>query len=309
MNKTSFNLTPCIAALPIVALIFMLFSGCAGTQSDYSPSASGMAGKYRKFGLNLGIGEIKLEGNYSSKIHNIIAELTPISQEIWIKSSKVIEAFQVGAISSDVAGRCFQVITGVSEVKESTERVINNPKAPTADKINALNRYKETLEETTKEINKIFQTDDTPKKLIYDFNFNKRYWEYWTEGGARAGFQFYKSKVSASIIESTGAPHHIQLFQYRLNLVEDRRYALRLLVSSNKNGELISKFHKPSPNWASYQSPDESYYQLNPGINAIEATFLASKSTEISRLTLYLGQLDRGTEIIIHKCQLYEILE
>jgi len=144
------------------------------------------------------------------------------------------------------------------------------------------------------------------EKLIYNFPLKKGYWEEYVEGSARLKVKSNDSGLVVNIIRSpTGAFNHIQLFAFKLKLQTGVTYLLKITASSNSESEIICKFHKPSPNWDSYQTPDNTIIDLEQGKKTYTEEITATTTTDASRFTLYFGQNKGGTEIIINSIKLY----
>lgn len=145
------------------------------------------------------------------------------------------------------------------------------------------------------------------EELIYDFPLKKSRWEYWEEGGARAKFRSGDSKLFLNIITSpSGAFHHIQIYYLDLKIEEGQKYVMKLKAKSNNEAEISCKFHKPSPNWISYQKPEYVVFELSPGGNTKDEEFIANRSTDQARLTCYFGQNKGETDIEINSLKLYK---
>jgi hypothetical protein len=146
------------------------------------------------------------------------------------------------------------------------------------------------------------------EEMILDFPLKKSQWEYFEEGEARAKVTFPDSKINIEIITSPkGAFHEIQLFKLKLNIEEGQKYALKINATSNREAEISCKFHKPSPNWVSYQSPEYVYFELKKGENSKSEIFVADRTTDRARFTCYFGQNTGETTITISSLKLYKI--
>lgn len=169
-----------------------------------------------------------------------------------------------------------------------------------------------TQEEVETQLRAYGRTNPPPLKirnagdLVYKFNFNRNSWEkYWIEGGARVKFTFSESALTTYTLKSHGVFYHIQLYKYGLTLEKDRSYILRLSVKATEGCELLTKFHKYPPD-IDLQTPQFCVFELSKGYNTVEASFTATRTTNAARLTLFFGQIDEGTELVINGLELYK---
>lgn len=145
------------------------------------------------------------------------------------------------------------------------------------------------------------------KKLIYEFNLSMNSWENpWFEGGSKAIFSSNDSQLQVNISESNGAFYQIQLFQYGLTIENNATYLLDLDVISNKKCNLLSKFHIYPPD-TKLQYPEFADFKIVPGRNNVSSQFQAIDGSNSARLTLYFGQIDKGTKLEINSLKLYRI--
>lgn len=302
MKNTARKLTVVTTGWGLLFLVFVSM-GCSLSPTE-SVGMAETAGVNRKFGGNLSIGGFKVEGNSTTEISTALAQLAPDAQALQIKLSHVRGMFASGIIDSEIATECVRKIYEIAPLQRTTENVLNDRAASETEKINALSKFNVALKTINNKIPEL-PKDGKKRTLVKDFDSAR--WETWTEGGAKLRFETYKSQISASIVNSTGIFNHGQIFQQGVNLRANQNYVMRMIVSSNRKAQLISKLHKPSPDWDSYQSPDKSQIDILEGLNTVEVGFVAMGTSSKARFTIYMGQLDQGTEITVHNCKLYAL--
>jgi len=143
--------------------------------------------------------------------------------------------------------------------------------------------------------------------VVHDFLLNKNRWKYSLENDARLQLRIGDTKLILKIVDApAGAFTDIQLYTLGWKIEKGQKYILKFNGTSNRKAQVICNFHKPSPPWDAYQK-DSVTFDLSSGDNMKEEELTASESTDRARLTLYLGQNERDTEITINSLKLYKV--
>jgi hypothetical protein len=99
----------------------------------------------------------------------------------------------------------------------------------------------------------------------------------------------------------------LQLFRKGIKIEKNCKYKLILTTILNKACVVKTQVHQ-HPSYISIQKPDFNIFDFKQGINQLEKTFNAVDNNNNARLTLYFGDIEKDTEIIIEKIELIKIL-
>lgn len=83
-------------------------------------------------------------------------------------------------------------------------------------------------------------------------------------------------------------------------------YKMEMEAETNIPAEIMTKFHKASPDWDSYQSPEYSVLKFSSGENKKESVFFRKKSGRL-RFTIYCGHNESRTELVIKRLKFTQL--
>lgn len=97
-----------------------------------------------------------------------------------------------------------------------------------------------------------------------------------------------------------------QIYKTGFKLKPGGTYKVIMEIETNNPTEISMKFHKASPDWNSFQTPEFSSLTFPPGTSTQETMF-TSKTGKSARLSIYYGANMDNTKFKIKKIQVIQI--